>query len=118
MSAQDPVWSNDYEAAALDDPDGDGFATWKEYWSGTDPLDVGSYLSIDSFSVGETNVYLEWRHKGVASGIPALGIERSATLESRFWELVGENAPLDGTNSWSGPRLQDGYYRLAVTNAP
>ena len=75
--------------------------TWKVYWSGTDPLDIQSFLAIDTFLVGDTNITLEWQHKDVAPGIPALGIERSADLQAEFWELVGENAPLDGTNSWS-----------------
>ena len=37
-------WTNDFDAAALDDPDEDGFATWQEYITDTDPTDGEDYL--------------------------------------------------------------------------
>jgi hypothetical protein len=40
----------DYEAADLDDPDGDGFANWQEYVAGSDPKDAASHFRIVSFN--------------------------------------------------------------------
>lgn len=44
-------WTNNFEDAALDDPDGDGYATWQEYLAGTDPTNAASRFQ---WSVTET----------------------------------------------------------------
>jgi hypothetical protein len=49
---QNAAWSNDFDAAALGNADGDSLFTWQEYLAGTDPLDEYSYpwLSISNRS--------------------------------------------------------------------
>jgi len=37
-------WTNDFEAAAMADPDGDSFPNWKEYVAGTDPTNPTAYV--------------------------------------------------------------------------
>jgi uncharacterized protein (TIGR03790 family) len=37
-------WTNDFDAAALDDPDEDGYFTWQEYIADTDPTNAASFF--------------------------------------------------------------------------
>lgn len=108
----------DYEGAVLDDPDHDGFSTWQEYWSGTDPYNSNSYLRIDAINLEGGNVRIDWQHQDVGVGIPPLAIEANTDLVSGVWIKVDQKAPMNGLNSWSNAALQKLYYRLAVTNAP
>ncbi len=39
-------WTNDFEAAALTDHDGDGMAAWQEYYAGTDPTNPASVFKL------------------------------------------------------------------------
>jgi hypothetical protein len=118
LASQNPAWADDYEAAALADPDGDGFATWQEYWSGTDPQDSNSYLRIDSVIFDGTNIVIVWSNAAVGAGVPPLGIQARGDLLSGSWSNVGQKSLADGVNAWSNSALQHLYYRLAVTNAP
>ncbi len=108
----------DYEAEVMADPDGDGFSTWEEYWSGTDPHDGGSHLRIDAVSYSGTSVQLEWQHSGVDAAIPAITIEASTNLLTGPWVAAGQKNPVNGLNAWSETTTQKLFYRLAVTSAP
>ena len=44
---QDYGYTNNYDAAAMDDLDGDGFANWQEYHADTNPTNSASVLRID-----------------------------------------------------------------------
>ena len=113
-----PSWSNDYEAAVLDDPDNDGFTTWQEFWSGTDPENPDSHLKIDSISLSGTNTMLVWEHALVAPGLDDIIIQRCTNLTEGIWINIGQKTPVNGTNAWTTAPLQDVFYRLASTNAP
>jgi hypothetical protein len=43
-------FTNDFSAAELSDPDGDGISTWQEYFAGTNPRDKTSAFKIQSIS--------------------------------------------------------------------
>jgi Bacterial Ig domain/Calx-beta domain len=118
LSAINPTWSTNYEAAALADPDHDGFSTWQEYWSGTDPQDSNSCLRIDSIMFSGTNLLVSWRHAQVDAGIPPITIQARSNLVSGLWVGIGSHAPTNGVNIWSAGSSVQGFYRLAVTNAP
>lgn len=52
-------WTNDFDAAATNDADSDGFFTWQEYLADTDPTNAASYLfplcatgSVESLVIG------------------------------------------------------------------
>jgi hypothetical protein len=118
LAARNALWSNDYEAAATNDVDGDGFATWQEYWSGTDPQDSNSFLRIDSIGFSGTNLLVSWRHSQVDAGIPPITIQARSNLVSGSWVGIGSHVPTNGINIWSAGSSVQGFYRLAVTNAP
>ena len=118
LQTQSPDWANDFEAAATNDPDEDGFSTWEEYWSGTDPRDGDSFLKIDAARYDGSNVVLEWQHAKVDPAVPPIAIECRANLATGKWLRVGENDPVDDTNTWSALSLDGGFYRIVATNAP
>lgn len=112
-----PDWTNDYEAAATNDYDNDGFSTWEEYWCGTNPTNGNSFLKIDAVRYDGSNVVIEWQHDQVGA-IPAIAIEASTDLVVGAWVVSDQKAPVNGMNSWSNSTAQMLFYRLAVTNAP
>jgi Divergent InlB B-repeat domain len=118
LSGINPAWSTNYEAAALSDPDGDGFTTWQEYWSGTDPQDSNLFLKIDSITLSGSNLVFTWRHAQVDAGLPPITIQARSNLVSGSWVGIGTHLPTNGVNLWSGGSSVQGFYRLAVTNAP
>jgi poly(3-hydroxybutyrate) depolymerase len=119
LAEQNSAWTNDYEAAATNDPDGDGFSTADEYWAGTDPQVGASYPSIDTVHDDGANVVLTWRHARVDGAIPPIAIQRRTNLVVGGWSPVGQKVPVDGTNLWSEASGQFPiFYRIAATNAP
>ena len=100
------------------DQDGDGFLTWEEYWSGTDPMDSDSYLRVESISLGGTNIVLQWQHAEVDAGLPAISIMACTNLVSGVWVEIGQKTPVNGANQWGASQAGQVYYRLAVINAP
>jgi hypothetical protein len=118
LSGVNASWSTNYEAAAMSDPDGDGYSTWEEYWSGTDPQDSNSFLRIDSIVFNGTNLVISWRHAQVDAGIPQIVIQARTNLVTGSWVGIGSHAPTNGVNIWSAGSSVQGFYRLAVTNAP
>src|SRR5207249_1367091 len=52
-------FTNNFDAAALADQDGEGLATWQEYYSGTDPTNSASVWRIALTQQGGTN-HLFW----------------------------------------------------------
>jgi hypothetical protein len=118
LSSINPSWSTNYEAAVMSDPDGDGFTTWQEYWSGTDPLDNSSCLKIDSIEMNGADLVIKWRHTRVDAGIPPITIQARSNLVSGSWVGIGTRTPINGINTWSAGSSVQGFYRLAVTNAP
>jgi hypothetical protein len=118
LAALVPILTNDYETAVSDDPDGDGFRNWEEYWSGTDPMDSESYLSLDTISILGTNVVLQWRHAKVDADVLPISIQHNTNLTSGAWQVIGQYAPVIGTNTWTNVPASRAFFRLCVTNTP
>jgi hypothetical protein len=112
-----PGAASNYEAAVMADPDGDGFATWKEYWCGTDPTNAASYLKIGAIEYNGSQIMIKWEHSKVAAGIPPIVILGCTNLIGGVWTNNGTKAPANGTNSWSISGPARGFYRLSVPAA-
>ena len=111
-------WSNNYEAAVMDDPDGDGFTTWQEYWCGTHPQDSNSFFRIESLAYGGTNITLRWQHAAIVDPIPAITIKASTNLITGPWVDAGTTIPTNGVNTWAGSVSQKLYYKLVGAGEP
>lgn len=110
--------TNDFEAVVTGDPDGDGFTTAEEYWSGTDPTNTASHLRIDQVVITSTNVQLVWAHARVDGAIPPISIQRRSSLVTGEWMHVDQKQPADGINTWDSLTPVGDYFRLCVTNMP
>ncbi|OVE75462.1 hypothetical protein BVX97_04505, partial [bacterium E08(2017)] len=106
------------ETVAMEDPDGDGFTTWEEYWSGTNPDDSSSLLKIDKVYMVSDEVCVEWQHVNPSPALPPIAIYSCSNLTSDAWEYAGQKDPLNGVNSWQAAPDQQLFYRLVVTNTP
>jgi hypothetical protein len=118
LTAANESWSTNYEAAVQADPDGDGFTTGQEYWSGTDPQDPGSCFKLDRVKIEGGHVVLEWRHSAPAAAVPDVTIRMTDDLGSGNWTTVGIKRPVDGLNSWTNTSGSTGFYSLIITNVP
>lgn len=118
LAAQNSNWATNCDYWAAQDPDGDGFPTWQEYWSGTDPTNAASYLKIDSVAYNGAQITIKWEHARVDAGIPPIVIQGCTNLAGGGWTPQGTKVPANGTNSWSisGPARQ--FYRLSVPVTP
>ena len=68
-------WTNNFDAAATNDADGDRVATWEEYYAGTDPTNGSSFFQC--LEISQTN-------------FPILGnIVRWNSVSGRFYAIDG-----------------------------
>jgi hypothetical protein len=112
------VVSNNYESAALADPDGDGLTTWEEYWTGTNPNDSDSFFKIDAITWSGSNLVLQWQHANPDVAVPDVMIWRTDELTTGTWINIGSKTPVDGLNQWSNAVTPKAFYRISITNAP
>jgi len=96
-------WTNDFDAAAANDADGDGAPTWQEYRADTNPTNRDSCLRLTFVGAdrliwcGGSGVvqYLEW----------------AAEPRCADWSILATNRPPTGiTNEW--PTFEPGVYRI------
>jgi hypothetical protein len=82
-------WTNDFDAAALDDPDDDGYFTWQEFIADTDPTNGASFFPPLEAAGSATNL--------------AFGLDPTSTGRQYYIDVA---TPIDDPD-WSN-----------VTNAP
>ncbi|NCC94181.1 MAG: hypothetical protein EOM10_13010 [Opitutae bacterium] len=93
----DQGWTEDLEAAALEDPDEDGMLNWEEEVAGTDPKDPESYLRHDEVAFGEMAFSLVW--PSVAGR--TYQVQYSTNLTEECWvslpeaEEIGADPPVN-----------------------
>ena len=90
----------DYDALAEADPDGDGFATWKEYLCGTDPDDADDHLRA-TIRMENGSPVVDWNLVSPLSGARKV-VEGVASLPAR-------------ESDWTSPPLSDArFFRVRV----
>ncbi|MDA3926317.1 MAG: chitobiase/beta-hexosaminidase C-terminal domain-containing protein [Kiritimatiellae bacterium] len=89
---------DDYEVAAMDDADDDGFAAWQEYVAGTCPTNRNSVFL--------TSICME-NDVPIISWIPDMGMDREYTILGK--ELLSDAAWTTPTNSASR------YFRVDIS---
>ncbi len=118
LAERNASWTNDFDAAAASDADGDGIPTWREYLAGTDPMDRHSVFRISSATAAHGTNRIEWLTPCRDPGLPPFHMLRSTNLAT--WTLVDSAAggAADGTNVWRDIHPQPGatpvFYRVAA----
>ncbi|MDI6773793.1 MAG: hypothetical protein QME60_00115 [Verrucomicrobiota bacterium] len=123
LAEQNSGWTNDFNAAASGDPDGDGLLTWEEYLASTDPNDSNSVFRIIEFTTQDngTNYTIRWPTASidpVFGGIPFL-VLRTDNLTNESWPVAGTVPRAVGISQFSDappPASNPVFYRVAVTN--
>ncbi|MFH0908597.1 MAG: TIGR03790 family protein [bacterium] len=98
-------WTNDFDAAAEDDPDDDGMTTWQEYLAGTVPTSRSSVFKM-SFA-GSSGLVLQW----LAATDRVYTVEFSTNLDPAGFSVLGTASNL--------PAAQDMniFTNMVVTNS-
>lgn len=115
LNQYDITYSNpqDYEAAVEKDHDNDGFATWEEWHTGTDPTDPTSLLALNTIKIDQNCARLTWH-----GGTTATQILQYATSLTGEWHNSLTNAPPTPiTNTVTLPLNPDKpcqFYRIVV----
>ncbi|HMP97895.1 MAG TPA: C25 family cysteine peptidase, partial [Kiritimatiellia bacterium] len=109
-----PAWRDaGLSTAPGDNPDGDAFTNWEEYWSGTDPLNEASELAlVYVHRAPDGSIAVTW--PSVAGRI--YRIER-ATLPEGPYMIVAPSVPGDPEwNTWHDDQVgnDEFYYRVSV----
>ncbi len=105
-------WTNDFDAAAANDADGDHVATWEEYYAGTDPTNGASFFQCLEISDPNFPILGKVVRWNAVSG-RLYAIEAATNSPAGGWlELTnGLAAPV---NSWTdtAPSAANAQYRV------
>ena len=109
-------WTNDFDAAALADQDGDGHRTWEEYIAGTVPTNRGSVLKV---LYGSGGVFSPYIIRWFSATARVYKVECSTNALDGF-QLLGTASNLPATpneNVYTNNDLLNGpwlFYRVNV----
>jgi hypothetical protein len=107
-------FTNNFEAAELSDPDGDGVLTWQEYVANTDPRDPNSLFIITGMDTG-----LDGRNQVTFISSTNRTFRLDASTDLFNWQVVedfidGTGGSITVTDTRYLPGLSQIYYRVAV----
>jgi len=115
LNAINPAWTDDFEAHALEDTDGDGAPNGAEFAAGTDATNAASVFRLD-MGVGdgysvisfETIPFEGWRYG--LSGVRRYALEQADDLRGGDWQAVpglsgvpGDGRGVTHTNGFEAP---------------
>jgi hypothetical protein len=111
--------TNNYDAMELEDPDGDGSATWEEYQAGTEPLNGGSVFEILSVRYLGTSNELRWYGTTNSGVLKPFAVDGRTNLLLGNWNRIGSNLTrcATGTNLWihtNAPATSTLLYRIVI----
>ena len=102
-------WTEDFEAAAEDDPDGDTMPTWAEWRADTDPTDPRSLLA----AIAITPAAITW----IGGQSRTQYLERAATPAGPWQRIHTNLPPTPVTNTLPlplPPGVPAGFFRIAI----
>ncbi|NCC53000.1 MAG: hypothetical protein EOM20_17555, partial [Spartobacteria bacterium] len=99
-------WTNNFDAAALDDPDHDQAATWAEYVAGTNPTNTASVFHVDLATTNRPPVIISW--PSVTGRLYTLEYTTDASAP---YSTLGAASNIPATPAWNT------YTNTGVTNA-
>lgn len=107
LAQQDPAWTNDFEAAATNDADGDTVVTGDEYISGTSPTNAASVFDGTSTVVeGDAIINLPTVPSDIDGKLRRYGIKTTTNLNSSWsWvpgygSILGQGQTVIYTNTF------------------
>jgi len=106
-------WSNNFDAAAADDSDGDGLLTWEEWHVDTNPTNAVSVLKVTGVNPVSNGVLVTWQ--GGVKAWQYLQVRGGLSSTSEQWSMCCTNAPpTSGTTNWlhQVPSTNALFYRL------
>jgi len=108
--------SDNWDAQALADTDGDGAANFQEFVAGTVPTDSNSVLKLVNEQVAGNSSTIQWLNSTSAIGPYVV----SASSNLTTWSTVnGTIVNVSGTNSLSATASAAmKFYRVGITNYP
>jgi len=110
-------FTNDYEQADADDPDGDRQPTWMEYRAGTDPRDSRSRFTILSLDRWEGSNRIRWYGTTNSGAHTPFTLDRTESLATVDWRAIATNLPRhpSGTNTWFDTnQTSRAFYRIFI----
>jgi hypothetical protein len=110
----DHGFTNNFAAAELSDPDGDGVLTWQEYQANTDPRDPNSKFMITGLDTA-----LDGRNEVTFISSTSRTYRLDASTDLVNWQVVqdfidGTGASITVVDTRYLPGLTQIYYRVAV----
>ncbi len=103
----------------LADPDGDGQATWEEYYGGSNPTNSNSVFRITNAQWQGGDLQLTW-YGSTNNGVTTpFQIFRATNLVNGTWTMVAGNLTraANGTNQWTDMAAPlTAYYRVGTAN--
>ena len=105
--------TNDFDALAESDTDGDGMAAWEENEAGTDPTNTMSKLEVEAIDGNDPYMVLQW--SSVSNRL--YSIWGSTNILTNGWWNIDSNIPaVPPMNTWTvtPASAEFEYYRIGV----
>mgnify|MGYP000327269660 FL=1 len=112
-------FTNAPDQEAMADQDGDGMATWQEFWAGTDPGNSGSVFEILEIGTSSGRVYVVWTG-GTNGSMEPFRVLGTDSITGQWVTLDGNVIRSQtGTNTWHDTQQRTNrFYRIQAVAEP